>query len=189
MEIKTPASATLSPKQISAIQDAVSHYRAVKGGVMPALHAVQGICGNWLPLEALKMIAEGMDIPYPYLYGVMSFYTMFSPTPRGKFIIRLCESTPCHIMGAENLVEVLKAELGIKVGETTTDGLFTLEHTACLGVCEVAPAMQINEVVHGRLTAERVKSILADYRAGKAPDFRQLPRTTNALERLSPESR
>ncbi len=147
MEIKTPASAALSPKQVSDIQDAVSHYRAVKGGVMPALHAVQGICGNWLPLEALKMIAEGMDIPYPYLYGVMSFYTMFSPTPRGKFIIRLCESPPCHIMGAENLVEVLKAELGIKVGETTTDGLFTLEHTACLGVCEVAPAMQINEVV------------------------------------------
>ena len=181
MEIKTPASATLSPEQVSAIQDAVSHYRAVKGGVMPALHAVQGICGNWLPLEALKMISEGMDIPYPYLYGVMSFYTMFSPTPRGKFIIRLCESPPCHIMGAENLVEVLKAELGIKVGETTTDGLFTLEHTACLGVCEVAPAMQINEVVFGRLTAERVKTILSDYRAGKTVDFRTLPRTTNPL--------
>ena len=86
---------------------------------MPALHAVQGICGNWLPLEALKLVAEGMDIPYPYLYGVMSFYTMFSPTPRGKYIIRLCESPPCHIMGAENLVSVLKGELGIKVGETT----------------------------------------------------------------------
>ena len=161
MEIKSPVSATLSPEQLAAIQDAVSHYRAVKGGVMPALHAVQGICGNWLPLEALKLLSEGMDIPYPYLYGVMSFYTMFSPTPRGKYIIRLCESPPCHIMGAENLVEVLKAELGIKVGETTADGLFTLEHTACLGVCEVSPAMQINEVVFGRLTAERVKNILS----------------------------
>ena len=119
MEIKTPVSATLSPEQLAAIQDAVSHYKAVKGGVMPALHAVQGICGNWLPLEALKLLAEGLDIPYPYLYGVMSFYTMFSPTPRGKYIIRLCESPPCHIMGAEDLVAVLKAELGIKVGETT----------------------------------------------------------------------
>ena len=181
MEIKTPVSATLSPEQISAIQDTVSHYQAVKGGVMPALHAVQGICGNWLPLEALKLMSEGMDIPYPYLYGVMSFYTMFSPTPRGKYIIRLCESPPCHIMGADNLVEVLKAELGIKVGETTTDGLFTLEHTACLGVCEVSPAMQINEVVFGRLTAERVKNILSDYRAGKTVDYRTLPRTTNPL--------
>ena len=64
---------------------------------------------------------------------------MFSPTPRGKYIIRMCESPPCHILGAENLLEVLQAELGIKVGETTGDGLFTLEHTACLGVCEVRP--------------------------------------------------
>ena len=181
MEIKSPVSATLSPEQLAAIQDAVSHYRAVKGGVMPALHAVQGICGNWLPLEALKLLAEGMDIPYPYLYGVMSFYTMFSPTPRGKYIIRLCESPPCHIMGAVNLAEMLQTELGIKVGETTADGLFTLEHTACLGVCEVSPAMQINEVVFGRLTAERVKNILSDYRAGKAVDYRTLPRTTNPL--------
>ena len=133
------------------------------------------------PWKPSSCLSEGMDIPYPYLYGVMSFYTMFSPTPRGKYIIRLCESPPCHIMGVENLVEVLKSELGIKVGETTADGLFTLEHTACLGVCEVAPAMQINEVVHGRLTAERVKNILADYRAGKAPDYRQLRRTTNPL--------
>ena len=76
MEIKTPVSATLSPEQISAIQAAAGKYKAVKGGVMPALHAVQGICGNWLPLEALRLLSEGLDIPYSYLYGVMSFYTM-----------------------------------------------------------------------------------------------------------------
>jgi NADH-quinone oxidoreductase subunit F len=181
MEIKTPVSATLSPEQISAIQDAASRHKAIKGGVLPALHEVQGICGNWLPLEALKLVSEGMDISYAYLYGVMSFYTMFSPTPRGKFIIRMCESPPCHILGADNLLEVLQGELGIKVGETTTDGLFTLEHTACLGVCEVSPAMQINEVVFGRLTPERIKNIVADYRAGKVVDYRTLPRTTNPL--------
>jgi NADH:ubiquinone oxidoreductase subunit F (NADH-binding)/NADH:ubiquinone oxidoreductase subunit E len=181
MEIKTPVSAPLSPEQISAIQEAVSRYKAVKGGLQPALHTVQGICGNWLPLEALKLVSEGMDIPYAYLYGVMSFYTMFSPTPRGKYIIRMCESPPCHILGADNLLEVLKGELGIKVGETTGDGLFTLEHTACLGVCEVSPAMQINEVVFGRLTAERIKNIISDYRAGKTVDYQTLPRTTNPL--------
>jgi NADH:ubiquinone oxidoreductase subunit F (NADH-binding)/NADH:ubiquinone oxidoreductase subunit E len=181
MEIKTPVSAALSPEQISAIQEAVSRHKAFKGGVMPALQEVQGICGNWLPLEALKLISEGMDIPYAYLYGVMSFYTMFSPTPRGKYIIRMCESPPCHILGADNLLEVLKAELGIKAGETTNDGLFTLEHTACLGVCEVSPAMQINEVVFGRLTVERIKTIISDYRAGKTVDYRELPRTTNPL--------
>jgi NADH-quinone oxidoreductase subunit F len=181
MEIKTPVSAALSPEQISAIQETVSRYKAVKGGLQPALHTVQGICGNWLPMEALKLISEGMDIPYAYLYGVMSFYTMFSPTPRGKYIIRMCESPPCHILGADNLLEVLKAELGLKAGETTSDGLFTLEHTACLGVCEVSPAMQINEVVFGRLTPERIKNIISDYRNGKTVDYRTLPRTTNPL--------
>jgi NADH-quinone oxidoreductase subunit F len=107
---------------------------------------------------------------------------MFSPTPRGKHLIRMCESPPCHILGADDLVEVLKGELGIKaVGETTADGLFTLEHTACLGVCEVSPAMQIDEVVFGRLTPARLKTIIADYRAGKVVDYQTLPRTTNPL--------
>ena len=182
LEIKRPVSAPLSPEQVKAIQETVSRYQATPGGVLPALHEVQGICGNWLPLEALKLVSQGLDIPYPYLYGVMSFYTMFSPTPRGKYIIRMCESPPCHIWGADDLLEVLQGELGIKhVGETTSDGLFTLESTACLGVCEVSPAMQINEVVFGRLTPERLKNIIADYRAGKTVDYRTLPRTTNPL--------
>jgi len=181
LEIKRPVSSPLSPEQISAIQEALARHKAVKGGLLPALHAVQGLCGNWLPMEALQLVSQGMDIPYPYLYGVISFYTMFSPTPRGKYLIRMCESPPCHIWGAEDLLEGLQAELGIKVGETTRDGLFTLEPTACLGVCEVSPAMQINEVVFGRLTPERLKDIIADYRAGKTVDYRTLPRTTNPL--------
>ena len=181
LEIKRPVSSPLSPEQVSAIREAVARHKAVKGGLLPALHAVQGLCGNWLPMEALQLVSQGMDIPYPYLYGVISFYTMFSPTPRGKYLIRMCESPPCHIWGAEDLLEGLQAELGIKVGETTRDGLFTLEPTACLGVCEVSPAMQINEVVFGRLTPERLKNIIADYRAGKTVDYRTLPRTTNPL--------
>jgi len=187
LEIKRPVSSPLSPEQVKAIQETVSRCQATKGGLLPALHAVQGICGNWLPLEALKLVSQGLDIPYPYLYGVMSFYTMFSPTPRGKYLIRMCESPPCHIWGADDLLAVLQDELGIEhVGETTSDGLFTLEQTACLGVCEFSPAMQINEVVFGRLTPERLKNIIADYRAGKTVDFRTLPRTTNALSDYPP---
>ncbi|MGO9621482.1 MAG: NADH-quinone oxidoreductase subunit NuoF [Desulfobaccales bacterium] len=181
LEIKRPVSSPLSPEQVSAIQETLARHKAVKGGLLPALHEVQGLCGNWLPMEALQLVSQGMDIPYPYLYGVISFYTMFSPTPRGKYLIRMCESPPCHIWGADDLLEGLQAELGIKVGETTGDGLFTLEATACLGVCEVSPAMQINEVVFGRLTPERLKNIIADYRAGKTVDYKTLPRTTNPL--------
>jgi|YNPNPStandDraft_1061719.scaffolds.fasta_scaffold00060_5 NADH-quinone oxidoreductase subunit F len=181
LEIRRVESANLSPSQIEDIKDICARMSRIKGGLLPALHAVQSVCGNWLPLEALKLVARGFNIPYAYLYGVISFYTMFATHPRGKYIIRLCESPPCHIMGVENLLEVLEGELGVQVGETTPDGLFTLERTACLGVCEVAPAMQINEVVHGRLTAEKVRQIIADYRAGKAPDYRTLRRTTNPI--------
>jgi NADH:ubiquinone oxidoreductase subunit F (NADH-binding)/NADH:ubiquinone oxidoreductase subunit E len=181
LEIKTVESAELSPSQVTDIQDICSRFSRIKGGLLPALHAVQSVCGNWLPKEALTLVSRGFDVPYPYLYGVLSFYTMFATQPRGRYIIRLCESPPCHVMGAESLQEVLEADLGIHAGETTEDGLFTLEHTACLGVCEVAPAMQINEVVHGRLTADKVKQILADYRAGKAPDYKTLRRTTNPV--------
>ncbi len=178
-EIKKPVSAELTAEQVESIKDVCQRLGAVKGKLLPILHAVQDICGNWLPLEALQLVAKELDIPYGYLYGVMSFYSMFSVTPRGKYIIRLCESAPCHVMGADNIQEVLEQELGVKVGGTTSDGLFTLEHTACLGTCEVAPAMQINEVVFGNLTKERVKEILDNYRAGKTVDYRTLARTTN----------
>jgi NADH-quinone oxidoreductase subunit F len=177
-EIKKPVSAELTSEQVKSIKEVCQQLNKVKGKVLPILHAVQSICGNWLPLEALHLVAKELDVPYSYLYGVMTFYTMYSVTPRGKYIIRMCESAPCHVNGSENILEVLKEELGIQVGETTSDGLFTLEHTACLGTCEVSPAMQINEVVFGNLTAAKVKEVLENYRAGKAVDYKTLARTT-----------
>ena len=177
-EIKKPVSAELTSEQIKSIKEVCQQLNKVKGKVLPILHAVQNICGNWLPLEALQLVAKELDIPYGYLYGVMTFYSMYAVTPRGKFIIRMCESAPCHVNGAENILETLKEELGIQVGQTTSDGLFTLEQTACLGTCEVSPAMQINEVVFGNLTAAKVKEVLENYRAGKTVDYRTLARTT-----------
>ncbi len=180
-ENRTPVSAPLSPEQKSAIQKICSQSPRNKGGLLPALHAIQDLCGNWLPLEALQQVSWIMDIPYPYLYGVVSFYTMLSTSPRGRYIIRRCNSAPCHILGADNLQEMLKAELGVEVGETTPDGLFTLEETSCLGACEASPNMQINEVIFGNLTPGRIRNILADYRRGKVPDYRQLFRSTSPL--------
>ncbi len=177
-EIKKPVSAELTSEQVKSIKEVCQQLNKVKGKVLPILHAVQNICGNWLPLEALHLVAKEIEIPYSYLYGVMTFYSMYSVTPRGKYIIRMCESAPCHVNGAENILETLKEELGIKAGETTSDGLFTLEHTACLGTCEVSPAMQINEVVFGNLTSAKVKEVLENYRAGKVVDYKTLARTT-----------
>ena len=148
---------------------------------MPVLQAVQEAVGC-LPPAVQDRIAAGLNVPGSDIFGVMSFYSMYTWRPKGKYVIRFCESPPCHILDSDNLLEFTRAELGVPLNHTTKDGLFTLEKTACLGVCEVAPAMQINEVVHGNLTKDKIKQILADYRAGKAPDYKKLPYSTNDFQ-------
>ncbi len=110
--------------------------------------------------EDIKVSADYLNVPYSFVHSVAGFYTMFSLKPRGRNIIRLCESPPCHLMGSESLLEYLKGTLKVNVGETTKDGMFTLELTSCLGVCGVAPAMMLNEEMYGNLTPERVDDIL-----------------------------
>jgi len=99
-----------------------------------------------------------------YVEGVASFYSMFSLKPSGRYVIRLCDSPPCHLVGSKSLLEYLEKKLKIKVGETTPDRLFTLELTSCLGVCAVAPAMMINDEVYGNLTFEKIDKILEEKR-------------------------
>ena len=108
----------------------------------------------------LQELSAVMDIPVADIVGTASFYTMFSFRPRGRHVIRLCESPPCWVMGEEDLRSALEARLGITVGQTTTDGQFTLETSSCLGACGVAPVMSIDDEVYGNLTAEKVARIL-----------------------------
>lgn len=110
--------------------------------------------------EDIKVSADYLNVPYSYVHSVAGFYTMFSLKPRGRNVIRLCESPPCHLMGSESLLDYLKGTLKVDVGGTTKDGMFTLELTSCLGVCGVAPAMMLNEEMYGNLTPERVDAIL-----------------------------
>jgi NADH:ubiquinone oxidoreductase subunit E len=147
-----------------AILKIVNTYKDVRGGVIPALHALQELYGNHLPEEAVRQLAEGLRIPVNRVFGVATFYTMFSVRPRGENIIRVCESPPCHLIGAPSIIEILKDELGIGIGETTRDGCFTLELTSCLGVCAVAPAMMVNGEVYGNLTRDKIPEILNRYR-------------------------
>ncbi len=170
--------ASLSPEVLQKVDEIINRHQDQPGALMPTLQEVQEAVGNLSP-AVQERIASGLKIQGSQVFGVMSFYSMYTWRPKGKYVIRMCESPPCHVNGGENMLHALQQELGIGVGETTADGLFTLELTACLGVCEVAPAMQINEVVVGNLTAARIKSVLADYRAGKAPDFHQLRYSTN----------
>jgi len=112
-------------------------------------------------------VADYLGLPLSAVHDTVTFYTMFSLRPRGKHIIRLCDSPPCHLAGSWSLLSALKRELGIEVGETTPDGLFTLELTSCLGVCGVAPAMMVDDEVYGNLTEERLRKILDSYREGR----------------------
>jgi NADH-quinone oxidoreductase F subunit len=170
--------APLSQETLTKVDAIIARHKDQPGALMPVLQEVQEAVG-YLPPAVQERIALGLNIQGSEVFGVMSFYSMYTWKPKGKYVIRMCESPPCHVVNAENMLHALQQELGIGIGETTADGLFTLELTACLGVCEVAPAMQINEVVVGNLTPAKIKAVLADYRTGKAVDFKQMRYSTN----------
>lgn len=143
----------------------VQRYPRARDQLLAILHELQRANPrNYLTGEDLRLVAEYLDLPLSQVHDAVTFYSMFSLVPRGRHIIRLCDSPPCHLAGAWSLLAALREELGVGVGETTPDGLFTLELTGCLGVCGVAPAMMIDDEVYGNLDLERLREILADYR-------------------------
>jgi len=142
-------------------------YTPDKDNLICILHEIQDSHPqHYISEEAVQTVAEYLNLPPNHIYGVLTFYTMYSTKPRGKNIIRLCESPPCYIKGSENILRKLRELLGVKTGETTKDGVFTLELCACLGVCGNAPVMMVNNDVYGDLTEERVEEIIARIRRG-----------------------
>jgi NADH-quinone oxidoreductase F subunit len=162
------------------IQAIIARHRGKPGALLPVLQEAQKILGH-IPREMQDVIAMDLNVPPSQVFGTMSFYSMFAWQPKGRYTVLVCQSPPCHVQGGENILQALQEELGVDLGGTTPDKLFTLETTACLGACEVAPAMQINEVVHGNLTREKIREVLAAYREGKEPEYRQLPYSTRDL--------
>ncbi|MDP8211162.1 MAG: NADH-quinone oxidoreductase subunit NuoE [Candidatus Stygibacter australis] len=143
-------------------------YTPEKENLIYILHEIQDIDPqHYISEETVHQVAEYLNIQPSHIFGVLTFYTMFSTKPRGKNIIRLCESPPCFHRGSENMLIKLAELLNVKIGETTTDGLFTLELCACLGVCGNAPVMMINEDVYGDLTEEKLEKIIKSYKGGE----------------------
>ena len=143
------------------VKDIVKKHEGKRENLLQMLHEIQDDNPrNYLTCDSLQALSEEMHIPVSEIKSTASFYTMFSFKPRGKYIIRVCESPPCHIMGSKTIFKAILNELSIQKGDTTNDGLFTLEETSCLGVCSVAPAMMINHTVYGHLTEQKVKDIL-----------------------------
>lgn len=145
-----------------SIEEIVAQFKGVKGGLIPALHAIDAEY-RAIPEEALVVISKELNIPVAEVFGVASFYAKFEVGERGANVIRICESAPCHIAGAADVVTALENALGIKAGETTADGKFTLELTECVGMCNGAPVVTINERPFVDITAAKIPEILAQF--------------------------
>ena len=153
----------LSESKINFIKDVCKSYGNKAGEVINVLHKVQGEFG-YLPAEVQELVAKELNIPVSRVYGIVSFYSFFTMTPKGEHPISVCLGTACYVRGAEKVLDELKRQLGIGVGEVTPDGKFSLNCLRCVGACGLAPVIEVGEKVYGRMTPDRVKDVLAEYK-------------------------
>jgi len=125
---------------------------------------------GYLPRVAVRLLSRKLGVPESKIYGVATFYAQFHMKPRGRYVIRVCQGTACHVRGGKSLLEAVKDHLGIEPGDTTSDLTFTLERVACLGACGLAPTMIVNEDTYGRLTPAKAQKLLDDLAKGKAAE-------------------
>lgn len=142
-------------------------YDGSPGELIPLLQSAQEHFG-YIPRRAINYISTVTSIPESEIYGVITFYSQFRLKPVGKHLIRACAGTACHVSGANAIAEIIEDELGIEVGDTTEDGLFTLNTVACIGCCSLAPVIMIDDNTYGKLTPDSVRKIIRKYkRQGK----------------------
>ena len=144
-------------------KDIIDDCKSTKGGIIEAFHALQKEF-NYIPQEALTEAARVFGLSEAQAYGVATFYSYLSVEQRGKYIIRMCESAPCHVAGADEVIKAMEDYLGIKVGETTADGKFTLELCECIGQCQATPVISVNSKPIFNVTAQQIPEILGQYK-------------------------
>jgi NADH:ubiquinone oxidoreductase subunit E len=154
---------TTEEELLERLDEVLDEYEEKPGALIPVLQIAQGIFG-YLPEVALKRISLKLNKSYSEVAGVVGFYSFFSTVPRGKHLIRVCLGTACYVRGGKRLLETLKNELDIDVGETTEDGLFSLEVARCFGACGLAPTMMIDDEVIQRVKPMKVRNILERYK-------------------------
>jgi NADH:ubiquinone oxidoreductase subunit E len=153
---------------LARLDDVLADYRAKPGALIPVLQIAQGLFG-YLPESALKRIALALGKSYGEVAGVVGFYSFFTTVPRGRHLVRVCLGTACYVRGGKQVLEAMRAELGIDVGETTADREFSLDIARCFGACGLAPAVMVDEDVHQRVQAAKVRELLGRYREGARP--------------------
>jgi NADH-quinone oxidoreductase subunit E/NADP-reducing hydrogenase subunit HndA len=148
--------------QEKQLQEVIAKHRGQPGGLMPTLQEAQGIYG-YLPIEVQTKIADGLGVSLSEVFGVATFYSQFSLTPKGEHVCSVCLGTACYVKGSDKILEALEKKLGIKAGECTADGKFSIESCRCVGACGLAPVMTIGDEVYGKLTPDQVSGIIDSY--------------------------
>ncbi len=157
---------SFSDIKLQEVQKIINRYPEGKhkSALLPLLHLAQEEFGGWLDVPVMDYAASLLKIEPIEVYEVATFYSMYNLKPVGKYLFEVCQTGPCMINGSDNIIEYIKQRLGINVGETTADGLFTLKTVECLGACGYAPMMQLGKTFREHLTKERVDQIIEECR-------------------------
>ena len=149
---------------VKKINEICDRYIGEKTPLMMILSDIQNEYG-YIPLEVQRLVSERAGISVAEIYGVVTFYSFFSLEPQGKYIIGCCLGTACYVKGAQQIIDKFSEILGIRAGETTADGLFTIDALRCIGACGIAPAVTINGKVYPKMTVDKVAAVVEEYRA------------------------
>ena len=161
--------AHLQDKAVKQIEEIIARYEDEETPLMMILSDIQREYG-YIPLEVQELVSEKTGISVAEIYGVVTFYSFFSLNPKGKYVIGVCLGTACYVKGSQQVIDKFIECLGIQPGQTTEDGLFTLDALRCIGACGIAPAISINGKVYPKVSVSSVPGIIAEYRAMEAED-------------------
>jgi NADH-quinone oxidoreductase subunit E len=159
-EPQAPTAAGLTSEARAEIDALRKRYPTTQAVLLPALHIAQRQWGGWLPDEAIAAVAAELDLPPSTVYGVVTFYDLYHQKPVGRHRIRVCNNLSCQLRGADEILEVIHHELAVDEDEVTPDGRCSFVHFECLGSCDTAPMMMVDDTYHENLTPERVREIL-----------------------------
>ena len=148
--------------QVVKLETIIAKHKAKQGGLIPVLEEAQ-VALEYLPISVQKKIARELNLPFSRVYGVVTFYSFFTMTPRGRHTARVCLGTACYVRGGKAMADALKKKFGVEEGGTTPDRKFTYETIRCLGACGLGPVVVVDADVHGRMKPTKIKDMLSQY--------------------------
>jgi NADH:ubiquinone oxidoreductase subunit E len=149
--------------QWGEVDGVIAKFRGRPGALIPVLEEIQEKVTGYLPEVVQRRVSSGLGVPLSQVYGVVTFYSFFTMVPRGKYQVRVCLGTACHVRGGQNVIEKLEHDLGIMPGECTADRKFSLDIVRCLGCCALAPVMVVGENIHKQIKVAQLPQLMKQY--------------------------